>query len=456
MRNIPARRDAEDGPSGAGGAVSRNVSGDAVTDRRSTALWWLLQLVFLPFGVPLLTELAHAHPTCTRLIVSLVGAALFVALYAWTTWQNARELASPVPHEPPRELALWWPIGALALGAWLLTGLNGPVWGSLFIFTAAAASARLPLRQALFALGVIAVLIVIGGALLGMGLGDLVEALLTLGVTGAATCSVVQAVRTAQRARMQRETLARHAAIAEERLRIARDLHDLLGHNLSVIALKSELARRLLSVAPERAEAEVADVERVARQALQEVREAVAGYRQPTLAVELAGARELLAAAGIRYRFEGDEQVSLSLPPAVDGALGWAVREGVTNILRHSSASTCALRLSRNAGEVTLELVNDGAQHGTSPAQDEALAVRTGNGLRGLQERARSVGGTLDASSLPDGSFRLAICVPLIQAASNPSPLDARPVPLEQIEMRAAEQSQEPRAPLQEQEEEQV
>ncbi|HEX6819911.1 MAG TPA: sensor histidine kinase [Ktedonobacterales bacterium] len=435
MRSLPAQRDSHDPQDVAAGADDvgpHDMTANTLADRRSTMLWWLLQMVFLPFGIPLLTELAHAHPTPARLIVSLVGAALFVALYACTTFQNARELANAIPHEALSEFTLWWPIGALGIGAWLLTGLNGPVWGSLFIFTAAAACARLPLRQAFVAVGAVALAILIGGVHEGMAPGDLLEALVTLGVTGSATCSVVQAVRTAQVWRAQREELARHAAVAEERLRIARDLHDLLGHNLSVIALKSELARRLMSVAPERAEAEIADVEHVARQALQEVREAVAGYRQPTLAGELAAARELLGAAGIRYRFAGDERAILGIPAAVNSALGWAVREGVTNILRHSSASSCMLCFTRDEREVTLELVNDGVRGSEQPSDitslsTTSLSMPAGNGLRGLRERARSLGGTLEARTPTPGSFCLSVTIPLVHATLAEEPLAEEP-----------------------------
>src|SRR5262249_36436720 len=128
-----------------------------------------------------------------------------------------------------------------------------------------------------------------------------------------------------------REELAR-AAVGEERLRIARDLHDLLGHSLSTIAVKSQLARRMSPHAPGGAAAELADSERAARDALQQVRAAVAGYRRPSLMGELAAARELLAAAGIDARI--DASPATALPPAADGVLGWAVREGVTNVVR--------------------------------------------------------------------------------------------------------------------------
>jgi two-component system sensor histidine kinase DesK len=199
---------------------------------------------------------------------------------------------------------------------------------------------------------------------------------------------------------MAREQIAR-LAVDEERLRFARDLHDLLGHSLSVITLKSELAGRLLeSAALDQAAAEIADIEAVSRGALREVRDAVAGYRQPTLSAELAGAREALIAAGIECRIERDEAV---LPPAVESLLAWTVREGATNVIRHSAAHLCSIRLASKNGTMTLDVVDDGRGGKAEP----------GSGLRGLQERVAQHGGKLVAEPLPHEGFRLRLTVPL-------------------------------------------
>ena len=162
----------------------------------------------------------------------------------------------------------------------------------------------------------------------------------TISLTLFALARLGRANRELQAARRELADLA----VAEERARIARDLHDTLGHSLSVIALKSELARRVLPDDPARAAAEIGDVERVAREALASVRDTVSGYRQPTLAMELAGARAALTAAGI----DGDvEPAPEGLPREVDAVLGWAVREGVTNVLRHSDAARARIRVDR-------------------------------------------------------------------------------------------------------------
>ena len=147
------------------------------------------------------------------------------------------------------------------------------------------------------------------------------------------------------------------SAVAQERERFARDLHDLLGHTLSVIAIKAELAGRLLPERPDEAAAEVADVEQVARKALGEVREAVSGYRKPTLDGELEGARMALTAAGIEAAFE---RSPVRLDPEVEAVLAWAVREGATNVIRHSSAHRCQVTVSADAAGAVVEVVDDG------------------------------------------------------------------------------------------------
>ena len=191
-------------------------------------------------------------------------------------------------------------------------------------------------------------------------------------------------------------------AADRERLRLARDLHDLLGHSLSLITIKSQLARRLLSPGDvSRAATEIADVERVARDSLRDVRQAVEGYRQPDLTSALAGARAALAAAGI------DSTIDASagpLPTEIDAALAWAVREGVTNVIRHSGAGACAIRLTREGREARLEITDNGRPTGTNAP---------GNGLRGLEERAAARHGRLDAGPLQHGGYRLHMSVPL-------------------------------------------
>jgi two-component system sensor histidine kinase DesK len=197
-----------------------------------------------------------------------------------------------------------------------------------------------------------------------------------------------------------RDELARNA-VAEERLRFARDLHDLLGHSLSLIALKSELAGRLAELDPARAREEMADVEAAARRALAEVRDAVSGYRQVSLAQALAEGRSALSAAGITLRSAapGDP-----LPGAVDAVLGWVVREATTNVLRHSGARSVTVDLLHGPDDVTLTVTDDG---------NGASAGSPGAGLAGLAERLQAVGGRLTAGPTGSTGFRLTAALPL-------------------------------------------
>jgi two-component system sensor histidine kinase DesK len=211
--------------------------------------------------------------------------------------------------------------------------------------------------------------------------------------------------------------MERTAAINEERLRIARDLHDLLGHNLSLIALKSELAQRLVESAPDRAANEMRDVEQVARQALKEVREAVASYRQPTLASELRGAREMLTAAGVAYRADYDAGAIAGLSAVVESVLAWTVREGVTNVIRHSGAHECIIRVTRDEQGIRVEVTDDGKAASADNADNADKSDNDGNGLRGLAERAAALGGTFAAGPGEDGGFRLEVTVPLIPSS---------------------------------------
>nr|CEL19426.1 sensor histidine kinase [Kibdelosporangium sp. MJ126-NF4]CTQ94775.1 sensor histidine kinase [Kibdelosporangium sp. MJ126-NF4] len=190
-------------------------------------------------------------------------------------------------------------------------------------------------------------------------------------------------------------------AVADERARIARDLHDLVGHSLSVIAVKTELARRLVSIDVTKAEQELADIDTVVRRALAEVRQAVTNYRQPTLAGELASAQRAAASAGIDCRVESPD--SWSLPPAVDGTLAWTVREGVTNVLRHSQARHCTITVSLTDSYVAVAIADDGVGPGETGR---------GNGLAGLTERAQALGGTLSSGPCEDHGFHVRVQVP--------------------------------------------
>ncbi|TDE94921.1 histidine kinase [Occultella glacieicola] len=183
-------------------------------------------------------------------------------------------------------------------------------------------------------------------------------------------------------------------ALEEQRNSFARDLHDILGHSLTVITVKAELAQRLLPLDPERAGAELADVERLSRDALADVRRTVTGYRDLTLTGELARARAALRAAGIHADLPASVD---AVPTRLRDLFAWTVREGVTNVIRHSHARTCTVTLTAD----TVEIGDDGSGAPQPDATD-------GHGLRGLRERAAAVGARVSTESTASG-FRLRV-----------------------------------------------
>lgn len=175
-----------------------------------------------------------------------------------------------------------------------------------------------------------------------------------------------------------------HLAKVAERERIARDLHDVLGHTLSVITLKSELAGKLIERDPERAGKEIREVEQISRQALSDVRDAIRGYRSKGLAAELAQAKSTLETAGLTVQC--DAATTMQLPAVQESVLSLAVREAVTNVVRHARASSCRLRIEQQNGSCRLEIADDG----------QGFVTIEGNGLRGMRERVEMLGGTLE------------------------------------------------------------
>ncbi|MEZ0070767.1 sensor histidine kinase [Planotetraspora sp. GP83] len=263
------------------------------------------------------------------------------------------------------------------------------------------------------------------GGKLGDGL-TLVWGVFTSGFIPAIIIRLWEAIRELQRTR---EELA-HAAVAEERLRFARDLHDLLGHTLSVMVVKAEAVRRLAPRDAEAAARQATDIEQIGRQALTEVRAAVTGYRGRGLTAELESARTVLADAGIALTIRTPV---VRLPPETDALLGWAVREGVTNVIRHSGAGTCEIDLcgtepdgtesdgvgpaGTGPGDMDLaggpELVLEIRDNGRGGHADHVVPPNPhGNGLVGLRERVAAVGGTMEARPLPGKGFLLRVAVP--------------------------------------------
>jgi two-component system sensor histidine kinase DesK len=186
-------------------------------------------------------------------------------------------------------------------------------------------------------------------------------------------------------------------AVAADRERLMRELHDLLARTLSLIAVKAELASRLSAKGESAAAAELSDVQRLARQAVRDVRDAVTGSHSPNLEAELVAAEIALRTAGIQLEIEREH---VPVDPAQQSTLAWAVREAVTNVVKHSGAHTCRIRLETDAGSALLEVDDDGRG---------ALAGGSGAGLKGLADRVRGAGGALEVGSIDPRGFRLCV-----------------------------------------------
>jgi two-component system, NarL family, sensor histidine kinase DesK len=350
-----------------------------------------------------------------------VGIAVVMAPLAW--WA----MAVMVPGCRP----LWWPVtGLLIVLALALFVLGGVEWvGPLAV--AGGICGRFS-RSSWFVMASALVFVVTGTVVTitrHYTFGNAVSAIVVAPLAAFFAYSLGRRADALDSLRRTRAELAR-AAVAEERLRIARDLHDLLGHSLSLITLKAQLAGKIISADPGGAAVQIAELESVARQSLSDVREAVAGFRQPDLSGELAAARQLLDAAGISTEVTPADIDGLA--PAADAVLAWAVREGATNVVRHSLATHVAIRIGRDQDTVTAEIADNGP---AAPADDQgyvptvqgtltagpdgrALAARprlsvSGSGLAGLTERVRSLGGDLSAGFLSPQGFVLRVVVPL-------------------------------------------
>ena len=341
--------------------------------------------------------------------------------------------------EPGRYARWQWALLPLvvALGA-ALFAVGGMAWLTALAVASAAVGRITPDGRAT----VLGLVCCVGTAVgisiaTGLGAGDtlVAGALVALGNLLAHSAERRNALM--YRLRETRAELAR-AAVAEERLRISRDLHDLLGHSLSLITLKAELAGRVIRTDPERAAREIAELETVARRSLTEVRQAVTSYRQPTLAAELVSSRRMLASAGIDCRVRAPG--AYSLPPAVDALLGWTVREGATNIVRHAAAKHAEIVIEVTDTEASARLSDDGIgvpANGAAPGAaaaagpdagagaDPGAAPTAGSGLAGLAERAARLGATMSAGAVQGGGFRLRVSVPLATTATDAEPAPA-------------------------------
>ncbi|MFJ7147965.1 sensor histidine kinase [Streptomyces sp. NPDC100445] len=243
-------------------------------------------------------------------------------------------------------------------------------------------------------------------------------------ISSVVTAAILGLSEVVRELRAAREELARQA-VEKERLRFSRDLHDLLGHTLSVIVVKSEAARRLAPRNLDAALAQVTDIEAVGRQALTEIREAVTGYREGSMATELTRARSALSAASVEPVVH---RSGTPLDPQSEALLGWVVREAVTNVVRHSRATRCEITVESTSEGARLTVTDNGTGTGTGAdagvGAGEGAGRRVGGtGLKGLSERLAAAAGSLTAGPAPRGGFTVTARLPVL--ADGPAPAAA-------------------------------
>jgi two-component system, NarL family, sensor histidine kinase DesK len=374
---------------------------------------WLFSGIWLAYLIQPISALFDRHDP-VWIAGGLVLAAAFCAIYL---------PALMYVDERPR----WAGAGlaALAVLSAVACAVYGEHWTPLWIYVSAAGglilTALFDRRVATLGVVVIAVLYLVSCWITHLDGADTVAVLLPVVLIGLAMMGFrMQLVLMHELARA-RETVAKLAA-NEERLRLARDMHDLTGQSLSMITLKSELAAKRLTRLPASAErdailTELGDVSRVSRQTLHDIREAVSGYRRPTLAIEVITARSALEAAGIQL--DDDPELTMrsgTFDPDAEAVLAWCLREAVTNVIRHSRARHCRLRLAERMGKVSLEVTDDGRGF-SGPVEDSAKVSSAGSGLRGISERLSAAGGHLSLGQGDNGrGFRLTATVPAATA----------------------------------------
>ena len=366
---------------------SKTTTGASDTDAPETVEpplrrhWSIVFLVYLPFYF---ISWLYRRPGEVELIASLVGLAVFLALFA------SIHLRKGAPE-------LWQVLAVFGIGMALSPFKS--TW-SVYTIYAMAYGARLASRR-------LALQVMIGMELVVLAVGALflrdawpiwATGLLFGAITGFATLMQADIERKNEALAIAHEEV-RALATTAERERISRDLHDLLGHTLTLVAIKAELAARLVSRDAEAAEREMQAVAAAAREALAEVRTAVVGMKGASLAFELDKARQALATAGVQAEITA---LTADGHPGQETVLAMALREGVTNVIRHSGASRCDISLAPSASELVLMIADNG----------RGGRLKEGSGLKGMRARLSAIGGTLDIKSDKAGT-RLVATAPL-------------------------------------------
>jgi two-component system sensor histidine kinase DesK len=384
---------------------------DAIARARRVSRWVILvypMVMWLVILMLTVAQVGEGRPHWAHLLAALAAA-------AGLTWVYLRIVDELLDSRYPVRLVAV--AGALALCAAALGGGDPLGWGLLlpiWLSVAAVGISRwraFAVSVATFVAGVsLSVVNVLAGrSLMALDMPSMDGIVFVVIFSYAVMCAAIPPsnrlwlwiYRLAVQAHEGREAHAR-LAVAEERLRFARDLHDLVGHQLSAIAVKTQLAVRLSDADTGAAKAEMAEVNQLTRKALRELRRAVRGYRELDLPAELAGVRGVLEAAGVRCELRLPHR---ELPGGVAPIFAYAVREAATNVLKHSTATFCDITIRFTSDQAELEVRNDGVVR--RPGED------LGSGLTGLGERLAAVGGKLTAHPVAGGQFVLIAVVSL-------------------------------------------
>jgi two-component system, NarL family, sensor histidine kinase DesK len=346
--------------------VSAQFFGARMFPNRTSHKW--IPLIWLPWATFYFAQPALERASKPHWYVTLVGGAFFLYFFFAMFWDKPKRT--------------WFYFSGIFLLGILIAPFNA---GSATFFIYAACFAPFLAKTEIGGIKLIA--LIAGTAalefwLFHLGIGFFIPGCAFAIVLGGGNIFFAQRNRALEKLRLADEEIA-HLAKVAERERIARDLHDVLGHTLSVIILKSELAGKLIDRDPERAKAEIADVEQTSRTALAEVRSTIRGYRADTLTGELKQAKAALETAGVLVHSEAAE---IGLNASQESVLALALREAVTNIVRHANAKNCRVKLAPMNGKCVLEIQDDGC----GGVQVE------GSGIRGMRERVESLGGTFE------------------------------------------------------------
>ncbi|MFD8641593.1 sensor histidine kinase [Streptomyces zaomyceticus] len=395
---------------------------------RVTAYMLLWAAVFVLALLLLTRPVRHEAPLVLVVVAPLLNLANAILCHRFLRRAMDTYL-KPGTVLPPREVLPAAAVTAATTGAVLLeaatadlTGLlPGMLGAALVPFLAGHClihSIRVVALHQTLLMGVLAVLMTLTGQDAGQTLASVLAVAFVTGWLAVTVRLSLWVLGVVFELREARDVQAR-LAVAEERLRFGRDLHDILGRNLSVIALKSELAVQLARRERPEAVDQMIEVQRIAQESQREVRDVVRGYREADLRVELEGARGVLGAAGIDCAVDSP---GLDLPDEIQAALGWVVRETTTNVLRHGDARRCAIVVREEEDRVLLTVENDGVRpdggggvrgDGGPRADGSGGRSRAGTGLVGLRERLTAVGGTLEAGPGDDGTFRVTALIPV-------------------------------------------